>query len=287
MAKQWDEVIIGIRCCATIAWDNISTRMTLRATMTSDHISTTTYAMWREHLWNISALQWVQLSSRVFIRLQFNCIIFNNNFSAQNINRPYTPKANFLLHFTWNIYRYAVYQPTTMAARSKVWVLAARELGSWDRIQLEARKSIWPRIAGGELRELYVVDWRRKPYSFIVHLSQDISELRWPLQIHTLAASQLRYGEGGEAIAHKASCSPLALSIFPSHYDAAQTRRYFASSILYVQSPLSSLFPSRDIIRCKHSQAPSNKFGNPWPDRMCACVYVCVCPLSYVFCYPA
>jgi hypothetical protein len=49
-----------------------------------------------------------------------------------------------------------------------------------------------------------------------IMLSQDISELRWPLQIHTLLVSQPWYGEGGEAIAQKASCFSLALPIFHS-----------------------------------------------------------------------
>jgi hypothetical protein len=66
--------------------------------------------------------------------------------------------------------------------------------------------------------------WPRS--SFGVYLSQDISELRWPLQIHTLVASQRWFGERREAIVHKASCSPLP----PSHCDVAQACRYFVSS---------------------------------------------------------
>jgi hypothetical protein len=61
--------------------------------------------------------------------------------------------------------------------------------------------------------------WRR-----LLYLSQDISELRWPLQIHELMSSQPRDGEGGEATAHKASYSSLALSIFPSPLTVAQVR---------------------------------------------------------------
>jgi hypothetical protein len=45
--------------------------------------------------------------------------------------------------------------------------------------------------------------------SLSVYLSQDVSELRWPLQILTLIASQPRNGQGGEAIAHKVCFSSL------------------------------------------------------------------------------
>jgi hypothetical protein len=47
-----------------------------------------------------------------------------------------------------------------------------------------------------------------------------------------LVASQPRYGEGGEAIALKASCFPYLFHLpFPSYCDVAQARRYFAYSI--------------------------------------------------------
>jgi hypothetical protein len=36
-------------------------------------------------------------------------------------------------------------------------------------------------------------------HRLLVYLSHDISELRWPLQIHTLVASQPWYGEGGDS----------------------------------------------------------------------------------------
>lgn len=45
-----------------MTWDHISGRLTLDATVTSDHISATAvYLMWREHFWNAS----VHLSSLV------------------------------------------------------------------------------------------------------------------------------------------------------------------------------------------------------------------------------
>jgi hypothetical protein len=62
------------------------------------------------------------------------------------------------------------------------------------------------------------------PVPNVAYLSQDISEHRLPLQKHMLVASQPRYGEGGEAIAHKASCSPCTLSIFPTNLNVTQLR---------------------------------------------------------------
>jgi hypothetical protein len=70
-----------------------------------------------------------------------------------------------------------------------------------------------------------------------VYLSQDISELRWPLQIHTLVAGQpaeVRYGEGGEAIVHKASCSPLATSIFPSPRTVTELQEHIICCLIYL-----------------------------------------------------
>lgn len=56
--------------------------------------------------------------------------------------------------------------------------------------------------------------------------------LRTSLTVRNILwASQLCYGEGGEAAAHKKSCSPLALSIFPPSYcDVAQGHRYLATT---------------------------------------------------------
>jgi hypothetical protein len=52
------------------------------------------------------------------------------------------------------------------------------------------------------------------------------------LQIHTLAASQPRYREGGEAIAHKAFHPPHALpSSLPSYCGVAQACRYLVFSV--------------------------------------------------------
>jgi hypothetical protein len=82
-------------------------------------------------------------------------------------------------------------------------------------------------------------------HNWYVYLSQDISELRWPLM-----ASQPRYGDGGEAIAHKASCSPLALSIFlPPH------------AVMYLTLA--------DILRPVYFQASSNCSS--------VCFFVCLC----------
>jgi hypothetical protein len=61
----------------------------------------------------------------------------------------------------------------------------------------------------GFLKHLWNDNWHGRT---VVYLSQDISELRWPSQIHSLTASQPRDREGGETIAH-ASCSHLP---FPS-----------------------------------------------------------------------
>jgi hypothetical protein len=48
----------------------------------------------------------------------------------------------------------------------------------------------------------------------------------------TLVASQPRYGEGGEVIVHKASCSPRChFHLLSPNCDVAQTCRYFATSI--------------------------------------------------------
>jgi hypothetical protein len=89
-----------------------------------------------------------------------------------------------------------------------------------------------------------------------VYLSQDISELRWPLQIHTLVARQPRYGERGEAIALAASCSPLALSIFNSPLTLKQPRLadilrpVYAVEILLLDSE-----PERCIRSCDNFRA--------------------------------
>jgi hypothetical protein len=60
-----------------------------------------------------------------------------------------------------------------------------------------------------------------------LYLLQDISELPWPLQIHTLGASQPRSRKGEGSIAIAPSCA--SNLPFTSYGDVAQARRYFAS----------------------------------------------------------
>jgi hypothetical protein len=62
-----------------------------------------------------------------------------------------------------------------------------------------------------------------------LYLSQDISELRWHL--HTLVASQPRYGEGGSYALYTVLLTycPSRLS-WLSYCDVSQAFRYFASS---------------------------------------------------------
>jgi hypothetical protein len=58
------------------------------------------------------------------------------------------------------------------------------------------------------------------------NMPQDISELRWPLQIHMLSASRPRYGEEREVISHK-RLYPSLLFVLPfSVGDVAVTLRY-------------------------------------------------------------
>jgi hypothetical protein len=63
------KVIVGTRCCATMASGHINAKITKDATMIQDHISATiTYVMWREeNLRNVSVLQRVHLSNLVYI----------------------------------------------------------------------------------------------------------------------------------------------------------------------------------------------------------------------------
>jgi hypothetical protein len=57
----------GSHCCAAIACDHISARMTQDATVTLDLSSAAvTYVMWHEdHLWHVSVLQRIQLNNFV------------------------------------------------------------------------------------------------------------------------------------------------------------------------------------------------------------------------------
>jgi hypothetical protein len=63
LVQELPKVIV--QSCATMVWNHISARMTKYARVTMDNISTTvTYILWHEeHLWNVSILQRVHLSS--------------------------------------------------------------------------------------------------------------------------------------------------------------------------------------------------------------------------------
>jgi hypothetical protein len=87
-------------------------------------------------------------------------------------------------------------------------------------------------------------------------MSQDISERRWPLQIHTLVASQTRYGEGAEEIAHKASCPPLP---FPSSLHHLLWRSS-SSKIFCVQYSIDFISPRHINVTFPYTPWPSNWF---------------------------
>jgi hypothetical protein len=61
-----------------------------------------------------------------------------------------------------------------------------------------------------------------------LHMSQDISELSWSLQTHTLVFSQPRYGEGGESDSALGVLPPPppALPIFSFYWDVVQACRF-------------------------------------------------------------